>query len=94
MIVSEMSENAFRIRSAVGLSVILCLFSGCKPGRLACAVSKDRRRTNSVTVNTRTPSVSRYVRPSICSLSLTNSGAMWTRLLRRLKMRSTRYSLR
>jgi hypothetical protein len=55
------------------LSVIFCLFSGCKPGRLACAVSRDRRRTNSMTVNTRTPRVSRYVRPSICSLSLTNS---------------------
>src|SRR5438094_7588014 len=53
MIVSEMPANAFRIRSAVGLSVILCLFSGWKPGRRACSVSRDRRRTNSVTVNTR-----------------------------------------
>ena len=40
------------------------------------------------------PSVSRYVRPSICSLRLTKSGARGTRLLRRLKRRSTRYSLR
>src|SRR5207249_7235722 len=53
MIVSEISENAFRIRSAVGLSVIFCLFSGCKPGSLACVVSRDRRRTNSVTVQDR-----------------------------------------
>src|SRR5712691_3832668 len=69
MIVSDTSENACRIRSAVGLSVTLCLFVGCKPGRPACACSRDRRRTNSVTVSTRTPSVSRYVRPSMCSLS-------------------------
>jgi hypothetical protein len=68
MIVSAMAENAFRIRSAVGLSVLFCLFSGCKPGSLACAVSRDCRRTNSVTVHTRTPSVSRYVRPAMCSL--------------------------
>jgi len=30
----EMAANAFRIRSAVGLSVIFCLFSGCKLGSL------------------------------------------------------------
>src|SRR5437773_4994794 len=50
MIVSDMPANACRSRSAVGLLVILCLFSGCKPGRLACAVSRDCRRTNSMTI--------------------------------------------
>src|SRR5712691_4042253 len=41
---------------------------------------------------THPPSVSRYVSPSIWSLSLTNNGAILRRLLRRLKTRSTRYS--
>src|SRR5205085_490224 len=87
MMVSDTPTNACRSRSTVGVSVILRLFSGCKPGRVACACSRDRRRTNSVTVKTRTPSVSRYVRPSIWSLSLTNNGAIWRQLLRRLKTR-------
>src|SRR5258706_5348806 len=46
MMVNEIFRNACRIRSAVGLSAIFCLFSGCKPGSLACSLSRDRRRTN------------------------------------------------
>src|SRR5262249_21083349 len=33
--VSDTCENAFRIRSTVGLSVLFGLFSGCKPGSVA-----------------------------------------------------------
>ena len=36
MMVNGSSPNAWRIRSAVGLSAIFCLFSGCKSGSFAC----------------------------------------------------------
>jgi hypothetical protein len=94
MIVSAMAATACRIRAAVGLAVLLCWCSGGTLGRLAGAVSRDRRRTPAVTVHTRTPSVSRDVRPSRCSGSLPNSGALWRRLVRRWTRRATREALR
>ena len=94
LMVRETSAHACRIRSAVGLSVLFVLWSGCTPGHVVGACCRDRRRTHSMPVTTRTPSVSRSVRPSRGSLRLPPSGAIGPRLLRRLPRRSRRSAWR
>ena len=61
----------------MGVPVLLRLSPGANRGGWPAPAQATAVRTNSMTVSTRTPSVSRYVRPSIGSSCLTNNGAIW-----------------